>query len=224
MKKVGIFVVALSIALVLSSFNVKALAAGKTSPETIKQELNKFDKQKDTFEIVYDKLPQGTPTVKFDSVEDFKKAVSEYEKAIKKRNNQVEEFFENPSETTSNKNTFTLAAAAKTKTGTGRIMWFNSENLKWVFAVYMPHDMWIDFKYTYTGSGKSKKFKKITKIKSDSSNFPSSWHQTLSNHSFYDKNRGVKIHIKGYFLLGVNIAGQSAGFKIPDSYTKKYHF
>ncbi|MCY8275471.1 hypothetical protein, partial [Bacillus inaquosorum] len=75
-----------------------------------------------------------------------------------------------------------------------------------------------------TGSGKSKKFKKITSIKSDSSSFPSSWHQSMSNSTFYDKNRGVKIHIKGSFLLGVNIGGQSVGAKFPDSYTKKYHF
>ncbi|ASS72392.1 hypothetical protein [Bacillus atrophaeus] len=217
MKKIAVLV-ALCTALIFTPFNTKATTAVQKDHKTIKQELQKFDKQTDSVELVYN-LPKGTPTIKFDNVEEFKKAVADYEKASKNKKQNVQEYNDNTTPTS-----YTFLAASSTKTGTKRIRWSNAESLRWAYSVWLPHDMWIDFKYTYTGSGKSKKFKKVTTIKSDSSSFPSSWHQSMSNSSFYDKNRGVKIHIKGSFLLGVNIGGQSVGAKFPDSYTKKYHF
>ncbi|WIL35650.1 hypothetical protein QPZ67_00370 [Bacillus stercoris] len=83
MKKVAVLV-ALCTALIFTPFNTKATTAVQKDQKTIKQELQKFDKQTDSVELVYN-LPKGTPTIKFDNVEEFKKAVADYEKASKKR-------------------------------------------------------------------------------------------------------------------------------------------
>lgn len=114
--------------------------------------------------------------------------------------------------------------AATTSNGSARILWCTAERFDSVYKVWLPFSMWIDFTYTYTGSGSSKKFTKITKIVSNSSGFPSTWHQTTSISNFYDSNKGVSIKIQGYHLLGVAIGGQAVGAKFSDTYTKKYHF
>lgn len=220
MKKAGILIV-LSMVLIFSSFNIKAYAAGQTDSKTIKEELKQIDKQTSNIELVYD-LPKNTPTIKYKSIEDFKKAVAEYEKNLKNKKQTEEEYFEDPKNIDTN--SFTVAAASATKTGLKQLTWFEAENLRYVIQWWLPNQMWMDIKYTYTGSGKSKKFVKVTKVKSHSSGIPSNWYQTLYTYSRYDKNRGVKITITGYHLVGANVAGQSVGLKVNDKYTKKFHF
>lgn len=213
----------LSATLVFSSFNIEALADSSSSSETIKQELKEFDKQTSAVEIVeFSEVPQSAPVINFDSVEEFEKAIKEYEEAMNK-DEAIEEFYPEVSETSFVPNDKMMLRAA-TKNGSARIKWHLAEYWEYVYKLYLPVSMWIDFTYSYTGSGSSKKFKKIHDIKSNSGAIPSSWYQTTATHNFYDKNRGVSIKIQGYFLLGVSIGGQPIGAKFPNSYTRKYHF
>ncbi|NRG32892.1 hypothetical protein, partial [Niallia circulans] len=116
-----------------------------------------------------------------------------------------------------------MLAAASTKNGSARIG-FVPWTINPVHLVLLPLDMWIDFTYTYTGSGSKRKFSEIKKIKSNSNGIPSSWHQTTGISNFYDSKKGVEIKIQGYHLLGVKVGGQDVGYKFSGTYTKKWHF
>ncbi|MEH7141596.1 hypothetical protein [Priestia megaterium] len=229
MKKIGTLL-ALSTTLLLGSFSsTQAFAeTNQTNSETIKDQLNELESQTDGLEIVdSSELPEGTPTVNFDSVEEFKQAVEEYEKAQMENNNDEinSEMTENLSEENNlEQPKFVTMAASTTKNGLSTIKWMTAERVSYLYKVYYPTFMWIDFSYTYTGSGSTKKFTKIKSVSSQSDNIPSSWHQTDKATNFYDKNKGVSIKITGYYLLGVSIAGYNVGAHFSDSWTKKYHF
>ncbi|WP_445506779.1 hypothetical protein [Niallia sp. 03190] len=186
------------------------------------EELYEYADQTNNFEIVSaSELPENTPTINFDSVEDFKRAIEE-SREIQANNEEIETFYEKSDVSTNAPKLLTRAAA--TKNDSKRISWSLVGTWEWIYQWWLPPNMWIDFTYTYTGSGSSKKFSKITKITSNSSGFPSSWVETTSVSNFYDDNKGVSIKIQGYHLLGVSIGGQAIGTKFYDNYTKKYHF
>ncbi|MBY8914932.1 hypothetical protein KY305_19645 [Bacillus sp. YC2] len=216
MKKIGVLLF-LSVFVLFSSFNSSVSAA------SVKEQLTSVAEQTKGMEVV-DDLPKGTPVVKFDSVADFEeavKAVQENRKeAVKNEDNVVEESVVSKSEP----GIFVMAAAKKavaTKNGSSQIKWhemtWNPLNFKY------DTDLWIQFTYSYTGSGSKKKFAKIKSVHSGNGGFPMNWNQTTSVTNIYDSNRSVSIKIQGYFLVGVNIGGQTVGTKFTDSFTKKYH-
>lgn len=225
MKKIGTLL-ALSTTLVLGSFSgTQAFAEeNQTNSETIKEQLSEIESQTDGLEIVdIDEVPEGTPTINFDSVEEFKQAVEEYKKA--QEENKDEAITEEVSEENNlEQPKFVTMAATTTKNGLSTIKWSTAERWSYIYKLYYPSSMWIDFSYTYTGSGSTKKFTKIKSVSSQSGNFPSSWHQTDKVTNFYDSNKGVSIKITGYYLLGVSVGGQSVGTHFKDNWTKKYHF
>ena len=185
-----------------------------------------LSQQFESLEIIdASELPKDTPTISFDSIDEFKNVIENTQsitvETIEDANDEVGITSKLEGLPLSNSSFTTLAT---TKNGASTIKWFTAEDPSYVYKVWLPASMWIDFEYTYTGSGSTKKFSKIKKVVSESSGVVSNWHQTTYAANFYDSNKGVSIKIQGYHLLGVNIAGQSIGAKFSDSYTKKYHF
>lgn len=218
MKKL-VSLLALSTVLLFSSFNTHAVASSQTDPKTTKKELNDFSNQTDGLEIVdVDELPEGTPMIEFDNMDEFKKAVEELQLA-QEINADIEEDV-----VSANLNSvpeFSTMAAAKN--GTSRIKWNSAGRLDYVYKLWLPSSLWIDFTYTYTGTAlSSKKFTKIKTVKSGSNGVPSSWHQTTHAANISGNKKVATIKIQGYHLLGVKIGGQGVGAKFTDSYTKKY--
>ena len=90
-----------------------------------------------------------------------------------------------------------VTISATSKNGSARIKWhpysWNPFRMQ-----LLPHSMWIDFIFKYTGSGKSKRFDKIKEIVANSTGFPSSWKKTTSPYySFYDSKKGFQSRSKG---------------------------
>lgn len=231
MKKL-ISVLALSTVIVSCSFT-QAFAQSEPSPKSIQKQLTQLEQQTNVEFVDVEELPEGTPIIYFDSVEELHKAI-EAAQAIEKDEQAVvasvldsanDPFTPLPiQEYTPSLPLDTGFYTTATATGTKRITWYLAESWDYALKWYLPSQMWIDLTYTYTGSGSTKKFSSITKVTSNSSGFPSTWKQEAKSTSFYDSNRGVTVKISGYHLLGVNMAGQSVGMKFPETYTKKYHF
>lgn len=228
MKKIGLISI-LSTVLLFNLFSGQALA----SNNDVKEEVLRISEKTDKFEVIStEELPEGTPTVNFDSIEEFEAAIADLQDSSEET--EVEEFFESdllsdnaevkelsPSIASNQM----VMAAVSTKYGEGRIKWMVDKGWNPIKNQLYPPSMFIDFGYKYTGSGSSKKFSSITKITSDCTGVATHWVQsTKGSSTFYDSNRGVTIKIQGYHLLGLNIAGQSIGTKFPEVYTKKYHF
>lgn len=216
----------LSTALVFSSFNTKA-SAEENSTNNVQEELSEFAEQTNSLEIVnIEEVPTDAPIISFDSVEDFQQAVNEMERDALIEETFAEEeifaettVFEKPAPSVR-----LLATATAVKNGSARITW-NPMSWNPLHQLILPTSMWIDFSYTYTGTGSTRKFTKITSIVASSNGTPSTWHKTTAPiSSFYDLNKGVSITIQGYHLLGVSIGGQPIGARFADTFTKKYHF
>ncbi|MEK4091747.1 hypothetical protein [Viridibacillus sp. FSL H8-0110] len=228
----------LSFALLFSLFNLEASAEDEVSGTSIEnvdtndtkspkinieEELKLVTDQTNSVEIIdAAELPEGTPTINFNSVEEFKNVVAAFEKYREEsidvdniEDIMVPDLFASR----------VAKAAATTKNGASTIKWMVGS---WnpIKNQIMPNEMVIDFTYTYTGSGSSRKFAKIKQIVSNSSGIAfSTWvESTKPIHNFYDSKKGVEIKIQGYFLVGVNIKGQAIGTKFNDSFTQKYHF
>ncbi|EFI64368.1 MULTISPECIES: hypothetical protein [Bacillus] len=206
----------LSTALVVSMLGVNTSASaaisGSTDSQILQEELSNIEYQSDAVEIINtDELPKDTPTINFDTIEDFEKFVKEYESFQTYNENIVSE----SSNTLDNQ--FPIAYANGSKT----IHWYTAEDWSSFYKLYLPSKMWIDFTYTYSGSGSNKTFTKITSIKSNSGSIPSSWNQTTAVSNISGNKKSVTIKVTGYFLLGVNIGGQSVGAKFHGSFTKK---
>lgn len=223
MKKV-VSLVVLSIALVFGSFTqVAAASQGNSDSENFKKELLELSKQTEGLEFVdANTLPEGTTMINFENMDEFKKAVEEFQMSQEEVTNEESSVIENL-ELSSTFNLQTISTAS-VKEGTSRIKWYTSESIESVYKVWLPVSMWIDFSYTYTGSGSSKEFNRIKTVTSNSSGFPSSWYQTSYSANIASNKKSVSIKIQGYHLLGVNIGGNSIGAKFSDSYTKKYSF
>ncbi|GIN62398.1 hypothetical protein J27TS8_23910 [Robertmurraya siralis] len=209
-----LFILGLSVVLVSSSFT-PAFAESESFSENTKEELIQLEQETGAVEFFdISELPEGIPILEFDSVEELQKTI-EYARSIEKNEN-----FDKVFTPISKDSGFSIMAS----TGTARIQWYTAENWDYIYKIYLPSTMWIDLTYTYTGSGSTKKFSKITKVTSNSTSFPSTWIQETKSTSFYDSNRGVTVKIAGYHLLGVSIKGFNVGAKFPETYTKKYHF
>lgn len=208
----------LSTALFISLFNQSVSASGDIDDLS-----NKISSESSHVEIVKaEEVPEGVSSINFDSYEDFENAVRAWEVDQLNREKEEGSLFSLGIVPSASPSFYAKAAASKS--GTDRIKWSSAEELRWVYSLWLPQTMYIDFEYTYIGSGSTKKFSKITSVKSNSNGFPSSWHQTTSAKNISANKRSVSIKIQGYHLLGVNISGQSVGAKFSDSYNKKYSF
>ncbi|WP_342513361.1 hypothetical protein MKY34_00800 [Sporosarcina sp. FSL K6-1522] len=165
--------------------------------------------------IDVDELPEGTPIVNFDTVEDFEKALKELDEENKDL--QVDVFEDTKYIFQSDQFITTFAGPLN-----DRITVFVKTSLNPLKAVTQPVRVTVDLKYTYTGSGSSKKFSNVSSVKSFSSGFPTDWVQTSHNRSYFNSNKGVKIKLFGYNVVGAVIKGQPIGAKIADEITFSY--
>lgn len=209
--------------LTLSSVGNPVLAANDkgNSDTNILKKVQKIDKESNVFELVsLQDIPKDTATIKFKNVNEFKKYVNELEKNSTLLTSEV-------SSVSSVNNSVTTLSAKKSKvhSTTDRLTvipkvhgWNPLQS-----AVYSS-SITVDVKYKYTGSKKkkNKKFKKITKVRSHNFGVPADWHQTSYNKKLYGSNKGVKLTLHGYNLLGVSVGGQPAGMKVNQSVTFKY--
>ncbi len=236
MKKV-LLAVLCSTSLLFGQFNSEALAEDTTSVNLA--EIESVVEQSPNIDMTTtEELPAGTEFLNFDSIEEFKEFTEEWDTMVEldSINEVITDYPTNdpvttpipptPDPTDNMSNPYPgkySPTGSSVKNGTSRIQW-PPVSLNPLKSIILPLSWWIDFTYDYTGSGSSKKFSKIKIVKSASTGFPSGWHQSTYSTSFYDNNKGVKIKIQGYHLLGVNIAGQSIGAKFSDTATKSYHF
>ncbi|MGG0386332.1 hypothetical protein ABEY69_25390 [Priestia filamentosa] len=218
--------VLLSTTLALGIFSTSSSfvnAQSITEETTTLTEINKVAQSSDSLTpIDVSELPEGTEFVNFDTVEDFEKAVAELDKENKENKDSILQTEVLPSTNSYSSASDRLFTTAAAKTGSARVSVLTKISLNPIKAAVQPTKITVDFTYSYTGSGTSKKFSKINKVSSYSLGFPSTWHQTTRTHSFYSSNKGVKMTLQGYHLLGVNIAGVPAGFRASDTYNFSY--
>ena len=205
-------------------FNFNYKATGTTDNTETAAQIQQYDEESTFFDQTSVSEVENTEEVlNFDTVQEFEDTMDQMEiDTLAEQEAQLDEP-EIIDDGTVTDGTATFTTTATTYSGLRTIKWMpNSWNpLK---RQILPIWMWIDFKFSYSGSGSTKKFVSITSVKSNSSGFPTTWHQTLQSSNLYDSNRGVNISIKGYHQLGFTIGGQTIGGRIHDSYTKKYHW
>lgn len=223
MKKFGMLVM-LSVALFFGTVVAPASAAGKDAPppnpqkmQDIMNMLEEVEESKGIERIDVSELPEGTVFINFDTVEEFEKALEEWQEM-----RQAEEAIElakipdgstyGPIPGNGGGDEITTMATASS-----RIKWSTFDALKFWLPTYMV----IDFSYTYSGSGNTKKYTNLTSVSSWSDGIPTNWVQTSKpTWNFYDLHRTVSITIQGYHLFGIAIGGFPIGYKIPDKFTK----
>lgn len=218
MKKIFILLV-LSVTFIFNLFSPLALAANEEDVErdAILEQLEDVAKRHNNLEIIIiEELPEGTPVVSFDSVEEFEKALAEVEE--NKKFSGAEEVIEINDELIENipfENSLMT-----TKNGSAEIKWHeqtcNPLNFKY------DTKLWIHFNYKYTGSGSNKKYESVSNIKSGNGGYPMPWTQTTSSYNIINNKKAISITIQGYFTLGLKIGQYDAGFRFTDSFTKKY--
>lgn len=221
--KKNLFLILTSIFLMLSSFATESFAVSNMD-SVKKEEIIKSLKEVDNFEIINtSELPKNTPMIEFDSVEDFKKMLDGVTNDDLLDDEVAEDLELKDHFSLSDQKISTMAAKKKPKTKSG------SYEIKWKEFNWNPASfrydskLWIHLKYEYTGSGKKKKFYKINSVKSGNGGFPMTWIQTTSTQNFYNNKESVSITIRGYFLVGLNIGGQTIGGRLTDSFNQKYH-
>lgn len=217
MKKIVLSLV-LSLFVVITTGNTAFASSEvtKTSAEIL-SEIEAITENSESVELIsVDELPEGTPFVNFDTVEDFEKAVKELDEENK--NTQVVHV-----------NAYSLSdqiiptmAAAKTSSTTDRLDVLVKSSWNALKALTQPTSVTVDLTYSYTGSGSNKAFSKIDKVKSFSFGFPTQWVQTDYNSSFYNSKKGVSMELLGHNVLGAVIAGQTIGTKVADEITFDY--
>ncbi|MBH9968153.1 hypothetical protein [[Bacillus] enclensis] len=206
MKKLGLSL--LVSLLMLSILGNTAFAS--SSSTAILSEVEDISKESNSIELVdYSELPEGTPLVEFDTVEEFEKAVKDLE--------EEQEGFVNEKYTTlptRDSGYFATAAASRTD----RLKVYVKRSWNPLKSMTQPTYITVDLRYSYSGS----KFTKINGLSSFSPGYPTDWIQTSKNTSLYNSNRSVSAEVNGYNLLGVSIGGQPVGAKIADTVTFKY--
>jgi hypothetical protein len=197
--------------------------SGTTDNTQTAAEIQEYDEESTYFDRTnLSAVPVGTPVLNFDTVEEFEAAINQMEiDTLAEQQAQLNEPAIIDEGTVNQSGTITTFAT--TYNGVKSIKWIPTS---WnpLRQTILPFWMYIDFSFTYTGSGTSKKFSTIKSVKSYSTGFPTSWHQTQSVTNLYDSDKGVSITVVGYHLLGVAIAGQTIGARFSDSFTKKYHW
>jgi len=202
--------------LTLSTVGNTAFASEDIKPsEEMLTEIGDIANNSKSVELIdVDELPNGTPFIYFDTVEDFENAIKELDEENK--NIQVEINKEN---SLLNQSISTMAA---TKSTTDRLKVLLDKSINPLKNATQPVNVTVDLKYSYTGSGSTKQFSTITDIKSFSLGVPTDWVQTDYNKSYYNSKKSVKIELLGYNVLGVVIKGQPIGAKISDEIIFSY--
>lgn len=213
----------LTLTLALSLFAVSAVgntALASTeaieSPVKILTEIESVANNSESIELInVNELPVGTPTVNFDTVEDFEKAVRELDDENK--DPQLVKATEDI--TLSNQLITPMAATSST---TDRLTVWVKPSLNPIKSATQPASVTCDLKYSYTGSGSSKTFSEILNASSFSVGVPTSWVQVDFNKSFYSFKKGVSIELLGYNLVGVSVGGLEVGVQVRDEITFNY--
>lgn len=217
MKKIFILLV-LSLTLIFNLSSPLALATSEENVErdAIVEQLEDVVKRHKNLEMIsIEELPEGTPIVSFDSVEEFEKALTEVEENKKLIDEEVIEINDELIENIPFANSLMA-----TKSGSDEIKWhehtWNPLNFKY------DTDLWIHFNYKYTGSKSNRNFVSVSNITSGNGGFPMPWTQTTSSYNIINDKKAIEITILGYFTLGVKFGQYDAGFRFTDSFTKRY--
>ncbi|MCY7695326.1 hypothetical protein MH109_13230 [Bacillus altitudinis] len=219
MKKLVVSII-IALFAVTSLINTASATAEKgTSSTKVLSKLKGVVENSNHLEIVdLDKLPEGTPILQFDTVEDFEKALKDSK--LQNTYNDVNNLTE---ETKPLNQITTLASKATTKTRTDVLKIMRKGKISRVLNPLSDSSrITVDLKYSYSGSGSKRKFTKINKVSSYSSGIPTSWKQTSYNKSISSTKKSVTITLNGYYLFGVSIGGQTIGTRTPDQIKFKY--
>lgn len=206
------------------------------SSETL-EKVEELANESESFDVIsLDELPEGTPLLYFDTMEDFEKAIKELEEeqqtsetletadVVESQGLPLSSFAQKTSNFSVQSDSLataevSAAAAAKTTVTRQRVMW--SATINPILTQVRPLYVTVDMKYTYTGTGSTRKFKNISSIKSTSPlTFPHDWKQTDFTKSFYNTNKAVTVKLIGHHLIGFSIGGQGVGARVSD--TLKY--
>jgi hypothetical protein len=186
----------------------------------------------DEVEIIdIDELPDGTPILHFATMEEFNEAMKQWNEFQESKIIE-EKLYEDKTEIQSRRlishvepSPFAVTSSSVTvRNGADRIQWSSTERWDFFYKLYLPYNMYIDFTYTYSGLGSTRQFLTIKSVKSHSSGFPSTWHQTSYAANISSDKKSVSIKIQGYHLLGVKVGDQAVGAKFSDAYTKSFKF
>lgn len=218
MKKIFILLV-LSLTLIFNLSSPLALATSEKNVERdeILEQLEDVVKRHKNLEMIsIEELPEGTPIVSFDSVEEFEKALTEVEENKKLiGEEEVIEFNDELIENIPFANNLMAI-----KSGSDQIKWheqtWNPLNIKY------DTKLWIHFNYEYTGSKSNRNFVSVSNITSGNGGYPMPWSQTTSSYNIINNKKAIEITIQGYFTLGLKIGDFDTGFKFTDSFTKRY--
>ncbi|MGR6899708.1 hypothetical protein [Rummeliibacillus sp. BSL5] len=190
-------------------------------------EIKDIANQTDSLELVdVTDLPENTPFINFDSIEDFQKAIADLEQEQKQEQETLMEELPEGLDSISSSPTsiadrgITTFAASQSRTDVLKVTVKPSWNpLK---SITQPATVTVNLTYNYKNGAFTNK--KITKsnVKSHSFGVPTSWVQEDVNSSYYDSKKGVKLELIGYNVVGLAIKGQPVGAKIDDIITFKY--
>lgn len=215
MKKFALSFLSSLFALGLVGNTAFASTSYEEPSESILHEVEEIANESESLDLIdVDELPEGTPFVKFDTIEEFEQALKELDAENEANQDEGLKVIEAPQ--------MDLITPYSTKTAADVLKVMVKLSWNPLKSMTQPTSVTVNLGYKYTGSGTSKKFSSITKLTSYSLGFPTDWIQTSRSTSFYDSNKGVNVTINGYNLLGVEIAGQGVGAKVSDTLTFKY--
>ncbi|MGG1594203.1 hypothetical protein [Terribacillus saccharophilus] len=210
MKRIKIVLSLLVAVFVLcSTGNTVFASTSSTNSSEVLSEIESLAHNSEEIELVdANTLPKGTPTINFESVEEFEQAVKALEQERTEAVGVVDDGIPlmQPGE-------FSIMASR-----TDRLKVFVKPSWNPLKSIAQPTSITVDLGYSYSG----KKFTKINKVTSFSLGFPTDWIQTSVNKSFYSSKTGVSMELLGYHLVGANIKGQPVGAKVRDEITFKY--
>jgi len=208
-----------AIVLPLQVSNLEKASASEVTKHSaeVLSEIEAITNNSESVELIsVDELPKGTPFVKFETIEDFEKAVKELD-----LENKTPQIVNIDTEYMPLSNQMITKAA--TSSTTDRLEVFIKKSWNALKAVTQPTTVTVDVKYSYTGYGSTKAFSSISNVTSFSLGFPTSWVQTDYNKSFYNFKKGVSLELLGYNVVGAVIAGQEIGAKVADEITFNYN-
>jgi hypothetical protein len=223
MKKIAA-VVTLSIGLSFSSL-LSTSHADTTTPSTelTLDQIQNVVANNPNAEIVSGQdLPSGTPIVQLSSQDDLQNYLTTLD------NNEIDPTVTDVSDDGLNAGGgMHMLPLSTAHTGSKVLSWYAPWSGSIVFnSAFLWKNIDFTYNYHYNSSG-GRVFNYITPSNITSyisGMYTADWHQTSSDHSYYDSMRGVKFTINGYYLFGVAYGGSTVGIRESDTWSKSYHF